>query len=146
MKFVASPGYAACTGGFSGEGAFDRELPLERVARWLSVLGPVQMAESGGEAVTAAGDVSVFREGAVVVRGKSESVIEERMARVRDLVLRAAECACCGTCIPRCPEGALVMDEDLKYVAPDIERCNHCGRCMGPCPVIDFRPDDEFRL
>jgi Pyruvate/2-oxoacid:ferredoxin oxidoreductase delta subunit len=146
LKFVASPGYTACTAGLSGEGAFDRELPLERVARWLAVLGPAELDVEGDEATTLEGDVTVFREGAVVVKGGSEDIIEERMALVRDLVFRAAECAGCRTCFSRCPEGALVMDEELSIASPDMSRCAHCGLCLGPCPVTGFRPDDEFQL
>jgi ferredoxin len=41
-------------------------------------------------------------------------------------------CTACGTCIDKCPESALFMDEDIPQV--DADMCITCFCCQEMCP------------
>lgn len=40
-------------------------------------------------------------------------------------------CISCGTCVPVCPQAALVQDS--KNIVLDIEKCSVCGKCVDVC-------------
>ena len=44
-----------------------------------------------------------------------------------------AVCRLCGTCVARCPAGAL----EMSATGPVLHRalCSYCGDCEGICPV-----------
>jgi len=54
-------------------------------------------------------------------------------------------CIGCGTCVPMCPTGALVITEDRREAsyrpAVDEEKCDECGICLIVCPGLglDFK-------
>jgi len=58
---------------------------------------------------------------------------------LREIVFRATDCAGCGICVARCKNGALRIDGRISI---DIEKCEHCSECLGPCPVVRFREDE----
>jgi len=146
LRFRASGGLTDCERGLSLEGAFDRPLPLDRVARWLSVLGAVTRDHDAGAAETQDGDVTVYAEGAAVVKGPDGDAIRKTLELVKDLVFRAAECAGCGACLSRCDHGAMGWDDGAGVASIDASACVHCGECLGPCPVTGFRAEEEFEL
>ena len=50
-----------------------------------------------------------------------------------DLLYTREKCACCGTCINTCPQGALCADAG-SYIQIMRERCDGCGECVAACP------------
>jgi phosphoadenosine phosphosulfate reductase len=137
LELRTTAGYNPCVEGVSAEGVFSRPLDMERVANLMNVVGKVTTSPDGGIAETSG--ITVFREGPVMVRGKTEEQVRKRTALLRDLVLRAMGCAGCGICVARCDAGALRLD-GRAVIDPAL--CTHCGRCLGPCPVVKFRDDD----
>jgi phosphoadenosine phosphosulfate reductase len=117
-------------------GRFDRELDLDRAAMLLTVLGPT---ERGGDTVTVdSGRVEALADGTLVARGEDKKASKDLLEKARQLVVRAELCVGCGVCVPRCPTGALAID-DMRVVL-DEDGCVHCGSCFGPCAVVDFPP------
>ena len=140
MQLMLAKGYRPCTdGGLSSEGVFSRRLDIERVANLMNILGPVELLTY--ENIAKVGDMIVFGEGAVSIKGKNETSIEELAEKIEQVVSRAMFCVSCGVCIGRCKHGALSLDPKVKI---DPEKCAHCGDCLGPCPVIRFERNIEF--
>ncbi|MCG7840648.1 MAG: phosphoadenosine phosphosulfate reductase family protein [Methanomassiliicoccales archaeon] len=134
LRLRMQEGFSPCTLGFSIEGAFSRDLDLEQVS---SVLNMVGVVDSGAnEGWCAVGNVTVFREGAVIAKGADQEKIRRDLEKVRRAVVKAEECVGCGVCIARCKEGALVLTQGRIRVEANI--CTHCGECMEPCPAISF--------
>jgi phosphoadenosine phosphosulfate reductase len=133
LRLKLQDGFSPCTLGFSIEGAFSRDLDLEQVASVLNMVGEVDMGEDGWCAV---GNVTIFREGALMAKGRDQEEIRKNVERVRRAVVKAEECVGCGVCIARCKEGALLLTQGRVRV--DADRCIHCGECFEPCPAISF--------
>ena len=134
LRLRLQDGFSPCILGFSMEGAFSRDLDLERVSSVLNMVGAVE----GGpkEGWCAVGNVTVFREGALIAKGADQEKIRGEVERVRRAVVKAEECVGCGVCIARCKEGALLLMQGKVRV--EAVRCVHCGECMEPCPAISF--------
>ncbi|HUL38694.1 MAG TPA: phosphoadenosine phosphosulfate reductase family protein [Methanomassiliicoccales archaeon] len=141
VRLRMQEGVSPCVMGFSVEGAFNRDLDLERVANLLCQLGEVEA--SSEEGWCKALDVRVFDNGALVAKGREPDQIRRNVERVRRAVVKAEECVGCGVCIARCHEGALTMERDKVLVL--TAKCIHCGRCTEPCPAISFG-DAPFEL
>jgi ferredoxin len=45
-------------------------------------------------------------------------------------------------CVARCRAGALSTPDTSVRLDPSL--CVHCGACLGPCPVVDFPPTEDF--
>jgi phosphoadenosine phosphosulfate reductase len=146
LRLVLAEGYSPCTGGISVEGAFTSPLDMERVVNLLHTMGEVSPSDDGTGSVAVEGNIDVFPEGAIVVRGKDEREVRKRAEAVRRAILRAMECVGCGVCIGRCPEDAIALVEGRAVIA--VELCKACGKCSKKCPVTDFRgehvQDEEF--
>lgn len=140
LDLMTTTGYSPCVDGVSAEGVFTRALDMKRVSNLLNIIGPVTTSPDGNIAETHG--VTVFGEGPVMVRGKTEDQVKERTAVLREVVLRAMGCVGCGICVARCEAGAMRLD---GRVVIDEGLCVHCGRCLGPCPVVKFR-DDELDI
>ena len=140
LELRTTAGYNPCVEGVSAEGVFSRPLDMERVANLLNIAGKVTTSPDLGIAETSG--ITVFREGPVMVRGKTEEQVRKRTALLREVVLRAMGCAGCGICVARCESGAMRLEGRAVI---DAGLCNHCGRCLGPCPVVKFR-DDELDI
>lgn len=140
LELRTTAGYSPCVEGISAEGVFSKTLDMERVANMLNIAGPVTTSPDGGIAEVTG--ITVFREGPVMVRGKSEDQVKKRVALLKDIVLRAVGCTGCGICVARCKSEAMRV-EGRVVIDPGL--CTHCGRCIGPCPVVAFR-DDELDI
>ncbi|NIS10597.1 MAG: hypothetical protein GWN18_01095, partial [Thermoplasmata archaeon] len=116
-------------------GRFDRELDLPRVAQLLTVLGST---EADGDVVRVDAGVEAHGDGTLVARAEDGKSAKDLLEKARQLVVRAELCVGCGVCVPRCPTGALSI-EDMRVVLDEGE-CVHCGSCFGPCAVVDFPP------
>jgi len=134
LRLKLQDGFSPCTLGFSIEGAFSRDLDLEQVCSVLNMVGPVENGIQDGWC--AVGNVTVFREGAVIAKGADREKIRKDLEKVRRAVVKAEECVGCGVCIARCKEGALLLRHGRVRVS--AERCIHCGECFEPCPAISF--------
>jgi phosphoadenosine phosphosulfate reductase len=134
LRLRMQDGFSPCTLGFSIEGAFSRDLDLEQVSSVLNMLGEVENGTVDGWC--AVGNVTVFREGALIAKGPDQEEIRKKVEKVRRAVVKAEECVGCGVCIARCKEGALLLTQGRIRV--DANRCIHCGRCFEPCPAISF--------
>ncbi len=52
----------------------------------------------------------------------------------KDVVLIEEKCTSCGACVPHCPSGALVFDEETRRVVYLDEKCIACEVCVRICP------------
>jgi len=43
------------------------------------------------------------------------------------------ECIACGTCLPECPEEAILEGDPLYTI--EAEKCNDCALCEETCPT-----------
>jgi len=137
LEFRSTSGYNPCVEGLSMEGVFSRKLPMERVSNLLNALGEVTTSPDGSIAEVCS--MTVFSEGPVMVRARDEEELRRKASQLREVVLRAFGCAGCGICVARCPSGALHL-EGVARIDPD--RCDHCGKCLGPCPAVEFTPEE----
>ncbi len=137
LELRTTAGYNPCVEGVSAEGVFSKALDMARVANLLNIAGIVTTSPDGG--IAEADGMTVFREGPVMVRGKTEELVKKKTDVLREVVLRAMDCAGCGICVARCENGAIRLE---GRVVIDSGLCTHCGRCLGPCPVVRFREDD----
>lgn len=136
LEFHSTSGYNPCVEGLSMEGIFSKHLDMTRVANLMNIAGRVTTSPDMG--IAEASSITVFREGPVMIKAKDETELGMKGSMIREIVLRATNCAGCGICIARCPIGALSLDGQATI---DEGRCTHCRACLGPCPAVSFRPD-----
>lgn len=137
LEFRSTSGYNPCVEGLSMEGIFSGTLPMERVANLLNIIGEVTTSPDGG--IAEVKSITVFREGPVMIKARDEQELKKKAAGLREAVLRAVDCAGCGICVGRCEVNALVLDGQVRI---DVDRCKHCGACLGPCPAVRFKQND----
>jgi len=140
LELKSTSGYSPCVEGLSMEGVFSKPLDMTRVVNMLSIMGEVVTSPDGN--IAEVGKITLFAEGPVMIKAKDEQELRNKAARLKEIVFRAMDCAGCGICVARCRRGALRLD---GRVCIDTEKCDHCGLCLGPCPVVRFR-DDELDI
>jgi len=141
LQMHMQDGVSPCVVGYSIEAAFTRPLDMNRLKQMAPVMGPLE-EDPQGDWLTV-DDVTVFRQGSLISKGRTEKIIRDAAQTMFGLILRAEHCVGCSLCVARCPEGALSM-QDGKASA-DASRCTHCRKCLGPCPAVNFR-EEEFNL
>lgn len=137
LQLRTTEGYSPCVEGLSMEGVFNRELDMRRASNLLNVLGEVTVSPDGR--IAEVDRMTVFAEGPVMIRARSEEELVKKARALREVVFKAMECAGCGICVARCESHALSLD---GRIVVDVESCTHCGSCLGQCPVTSFREDD----
>jgi phosphoadenosine phosphosulfate reductase len=137
LVFKSTSGYNPCLDGLSMEGVFNAPLDMMRVANMLNMIGEVTTSPDGG--IAEVERITVFAEGPAMIKAKDEKELTRKAAHLKEVVFRAMECAGCGICVARCKKNALKLD---GRVCIDVDLCDHCGSCFGPCPVIKFREDE----
>lgn len=133
LRFFSAGGYQPCVGGVSIEGMFTRALDMKKVANLMNILGEVKYDEKINSC--AIKDADVFGEGGIAVRGRDEKHTKKLMKNVKETILRAHLCVGCGICTGRCEEEALILDDRVLVLE---DKCIHCKKCLGPCPVIGY--------
>jgi len=134
LSLSMTEGFRPCTsGGLSAEGVFSMTLDMNRVANLLNILGPVEYLED--ENITRVAESVVFGEGAVSIKADTIDGIREFSKKLEDIARRAMLCIGCGICSGRCPQDAINVDGQASI---DTDRCIHCEKCLGPCPVSRF--------
>ena len=101
--------------------------PVDTASRGIFIAGGVESPKDIKESVTQASAASV-RASQLMAQG--EVRIEPIFAEVD-----ASRCTSCGTCISRCPYGAISIQE--KKVTPAVVNralCEGCGTCSADCP------------
>lgn len=48
-------------------------------------------------------------------------------------------------CLGKCPQGAIIKDEDTGLVHNDHEKCIGCGTCVAACPYNVPKVDEELK-
>ena len=137
LEFRSTSGYSPCVEGLSMEGVFSKPLNMKRVSNMLNIIGEVTNSPDGS--ISEVKKVTVFSEGPIMIKAKDEEELRRKAAQLREVVFRAMDCAGCGICVARCERGALFLYGQVSVLE---ERCSHCGRCLGPCPVVRFREDE----
>lgn len=101
--------------------------PVDTTSRGIFIAGGAEYPKDIKESVTQASAAAV-RAGQLMARG--EVKIEPIFAEV-DI----DQCSACGTCVTRCPYGAITVEE--KNITPAVVNralCEGCGTCAADCP------------
>ena len=136
LTMSVQSGFSPCVYGFSVECALSRPVDLKRVARFACILGGKVEEDPEGDWVSV-GLLTLYAEGSMVSKADSEERARAELDRMFQVIVKSQDCAGCGSCVARCPTGALRMEGSAVAIDPD--RCTGCGSCLGPCPTIRYR-------
>ena len=62
----------------------------------------------------------------------------------QEIFVDAAVCIRCGSCVKKCPSGALALQEGT--ISLKKEKCLYCGVCEQVCPVCAFTAEAGYLL
>ncbi|MFX0044368.1 MAG: phosphoadenosine phosphosulfate reductase family protein [Candidatus Hermodarchaeota archaeon] len=137
LELEVVKGISPCVdSGFSLEGQFSAGIDINRVAEVLAIFGEPKVSEELGALRIKAGEdaIILYSSGSLVVRGKTETVVERLAPQIERAVRRALFCQACGSCVPQCEQGALNLNGG--QVAVDTKKCTTCLKCDNwPCPT-----------
>jgi ferredoxin len=150
LTLKLASGFTDCKFGLSVEGVFNKPLDMDRVINLLNILGEPHFDKELGYC-TLAQTIDIFPEGGIVVKGRSKKEIRNKAEDLYSVILRAMECIGCGVCVGRCKQKALyVVNEkglsDFGKLKVLTEKCKHCSKCLGPCPVVNFKIDRGYEM
>jgi len=140
LEFYAAEGHHPCTHGISIEGAFSRPLDMRRALELLQISGDPEF-DPGKNTIAIGELVTLFNDGALVVKARDLATAKKSMDRIRNIIMRSELCVGCGVCLGRCGNDALFLEniDGQRKIRVDEQKCIHCGKCLGPCPVVDFQ-------
>jgi len=140
LELSSVEGYSPCAEGFSAEAVFNTSLDIERIRNTANLLGAV-VYESDIKACRV-DNIIIFGEGAVVLKGKNEKELSSKRKNLEHMVRKSLLCIGCGTCLGLCKESAIELAGGKSWIDEDL--CNHCGKCMSPCPAVEFKGEFKF--
>ncbi len=137
IELNITKGIAPCTkSGFSLEGSFSSGIELNRLSKVMPIFGRTRISEELGTLHTISDEnhISLFSSGNVVIRGPKEQTVDRLAKQVERAAKRALLCQACGSCIPKCSQDALHLNDG--QVSVDEEKCINCLECdEWPCPT-----------
>ncbi len=137
MRLNIVKGVSPCTSAaYILEGQFSSGLDLSRISHIMHIFGKSKFSEDLGAIRVKGGDYSIilFSTGSLVIRGETPAKIDGLAQQIERAVRRATFCQGCGSCVPKCPQHALSL-EDGK-ITVDSALCTHCLKCdQWPCPT-----------
>ena len=136
LTMSVQSGYSPCVYGFSVECALSRPVDLVRLRDFVCILGGDVEEDPEGEWISV-DLLTLYAEGSMVSKADSEKKARGELDRMFGVIVKSQDCAGCGSCVPRCPTGALRMDGDTVAIDPAV--CTGCGSCLGPCPTVRYR-------
>ncbi len=137
LQLSIAKGVSPCkAAAYSLEGQFSMGLDLTRIADIMHIFGKSKVSEELG-AIRVKGNgysIILFSSGSLVIRGEDPSRIEKIAGQIEHAVRRSLFCQGCGSCIPKCSQNALSLDNNK--IAVDSELCTRCLKCdRWPCPT-----------
>jgi phosphoadenosine phosphosulfate reductase len=147
FELKLADGFIDCKYGLSLEGVFTKKLDMARVVNLMNIIGEPEYNKKAGYC-TINDRIDIYPEGVMVVKGSSPKEIKKYVNKMHAIVRRAMECIGCGVCIGRCKENALYINDTEKpnRIMLEEDRCQQCGKCLGPCPVVNFNAAFEFEM
>ena len=142
MFLKIQEGHSPCVLGFSVEGAVSRSVDIDKLRGLIHILGKDVSADADGQWI-GVNNITVFREGSIISKGPVEKDVRSAMRTMFDLIIRSEQCVGCSLCVARCPHNALSLNGGVVTLNDTL--CVQCGKCLGPCPAVNFR-EDEFNL
>lgn len=133
-------GYSPCTFGFSIEAALSRPIDLKTLKPFTHALGWVPQLDEQNDTLSA-NYVTFYGAGSIISKASVAEDAKRQMDEAYQLVARAFNCVGCGLCAARCKENALYMEGGKVHIRED--NCIFCRKCYGPCPAVNFAPDQK---
>jgi len=133
-------GYSPCTFGFSIEAALSRPIDLKELKPFTHALGWVPQLDEQNDTLSA-NYVTFYGAGSIISKASVAEDAKRQMDEAYQLVARAFNCVGCGLCAARCKENALYMEGGKVHIHED--NCIFCRKCYGPCPAVNFAPDQK---
>ncbi len=137
LDLAAVKGVSPCVdAGFSFEGQFSAGIDLDRASQLMSIFGKTKVSQELGALRARSGEntITLFSSGSLVIRGDTESEVEQLAKQAVRAVKRSLLCQACGTCVPQCEQEALNLDDG--NIAVDEAKCTNCLKCdQWPCPT-----------
>ncbi|MDD2626881.1 MAG: phosphoadenosine phosphosulfate reductase family protein [Candidatus Methanomethylophilus sp.] len=133
-------GYSPCTLGYSLEAALSRPIDLKVLKPFAHAIGWVVNLDEKEDILTA-DYITVYGAGSIICKAYVENDARMHMDETIQVLARAFNCVGCGLCAARCQGNALYMENGRVHIHED--NCIFCRKCFGPCPAVNFAPDQK---